>query len=147
MRIVIGVIALVVTTSLFAQKNVFQKKGIALKGYDVVAYFDSKPEMGKKETSTEYNGVRYYFTSEANKQKFEKNPTAYLPAYGGFCAYAMGAKGAKVSVNPETYEIRDGKLYMFYNKGKTNTLELWLQQNPGKLKDKADKNWGKISEK
>ena len=92
MRIVIGVIALVVTTSLFAQKNVFQKKGIALKGYDVVAYFDSKPEMGKKETSTEYNGVRYYFTSEANKQKFEKNPTAYLLAYGGFCAYAIAIR-------------------------------------------------------
>ena len=59
----------------------------------------------------------------------------------------MGAKGSKVSVNPETFEIRDGKLYLFYNRGSTNTLDLWIEQGAEELKAKADKNWKKISSK
>ena len=64
-----------------------------------------------------------------------------------FCAYAMGAKGSKVPVNPETFEIRDGKLYLFYNKGNTNTLTLWTKEGAKELKEKADKNWKKITNK
>ena len=59
----------------------------------------------------------------------------------------MGAKGSKVPVNPKTFEIRDGKLYLFYNKGNTNTLDLWTTEGAEQLKVKADKNWKKINNK
>ena len=53
----------------------------------------------------------------------------------------MGLKGDKVSIDPETFEIREGKLYLFYNAWGTNTLELWLENNPEQLKETADVNW------
>lgn len=132
---------------MIAQKNVFHKKGIAIKGYDVVAYFNGKAVQGSSEFSSTYDGVKYYFSSNENKVSFIKNPKDFLPQYGGFCAYAMGVKGSKVSINPKTFEIRDNKLYLFYNKGRTNTLSLWLDNNPEELKNKADKNWLKSIKK
>ena len=120
------------------------KKGYAANGYDVVSYFEGNPQEGLKEISTEYDGVDYKFSTQAHLTEFKADPTKYIPQYGGYCAYAMAVTSKKVSINPETYEIRDGKLYLFYNAGKTNTLELWLNESPDKLKSKADKNWEKI---
>jgi len=56
----------------------------------------------------------------------------------------MGAKQQKVTINPKTYEIRNGKLYLFYNSWGTNTLSLWLEENPIELAKKADRNWKQI---
>jgi hypothetical protein len=75
--------------------------------------------------------------------KFKANPEKYKPAYGGWCAYAMGENGEKVKVDPETYKIVDGKLYLFYNFWTTNTLDDW-NKNEKKLKEAADRNWSKI---
>lgn len=147
MRASITILLLIISTSLFAQKNYYTKKGVVAKGYDVVSYFSNKAVEGSKEFSTKYDGVSFYFSSKENLQTFQKNPKKYIPEYGGFCAYAMGAKGSKVSINPETFEIRDGKLYLFYNGGKTNTLNLWNQEGAEQLKAKADKNWAKIINK
>ena len=119
----------------------------AVQGYDVVSYFNKEAKEGSKEFSTEHDGVKFYFSSKENLATFKKNPTKYIPQYGGFCAYAVGAYGKKVSINPETYEIRGGKLYLFYNKGNTNTLNLWVKEGPEELKKKADNNWKKIQSK
>lgn len=135
------------SASMYAQKNYYVKKGAVAKGYDVVAYFNNEAKQGSKEISTQYDGVDFYFSSKENLNKFKENPKKYIPQYGGFCAYAMGIKGSKVPINPETFEIRDGKLYLFYNKGKTNTLTLWTREGAEKLKVKADKNWQKITKK
>ncbi len=129
----------------YAQKNTYHKKGIAVEGYDVVAYFNGKARQGNKDFFLSHSGVTYYFTNQNNKKAFQEKPEKYLPQYGGFCAYAMGVNGKKVSINPETFEVREGKLYLFYNKRKTNTLELWRKGDAEKLKQKADKNWKKIS--
>ena len=148
MKNTITILLLVFTTSLFAQKqHYFVKKGAVAKGYDVVAYFDNEAKQGSKKIATEYDGVKFYFSSEENLKKFKKNPTKYIPQYGGFCAYAMGVKGDKVSINPETFEIRDGKLYLFYNSWGTNTLDLWTKEGADQLKEKADQNWEKITTK
>ena len=124
------------------------KDGYIAEGYDVVEYFNNKAIKGKKAYTHTYDGVKYKFSKQENLDKFKSNPTKYTPQYGGWCAYAMGLNGEKVEINPKTFEIRDGKLYLFYNALFTNTLKSWLDEDPEKLKKQADKNWSKsISKK
>ena len=120
------------------------EKGVAINGYDPVSYFDGKPLEGKKELKYTQQGITYYFANQANMDKFKANPSKYEPAYGGWCAYAMGAKGEKVEVNPETYKITDGKLYLFYNAFFNNTLKDW-NKDEKRLMKKADENWKKVN--
>ncbi len=98
---------------------------------------------GSKDLSLFHQGVVYYFSSTANKEEFKKNPARFEPQYGGWCAYAMGAKGEKVSIDPETFKVLGGKLYLFYNKLFNNTLTDWNKDEKS-LKAKADQNWQKI---
>ena len=117
---------------------------VAINGYDPVAYFtENKAKEGSKSIRTDYKGVTYYFASEKDKNLFIASPAKYEPEYGGWCAYAMGAKGEKVEVDPETFKIVDGKLYLFYNKFFNNTLKSWNKDEVG-LKKKADNNWSSI---
>ncbi|NCT94477.1 MAG: YHS domain protein [Chitinophagaceae bacterium] len=134
-----------------AQDPAFRKKhfnvtdGPAIQGYDPVAYFtQQKAIKGKKELAVVYAGITYYFATADNKALFLKNPTAYEPEYGGWCAYAMGAKGEKVSIDPETFKIIDHKLYLFYNRFFNNTLKDWNKDEIN-LKNKADASWQKIT--
>jgi len=113
---------------------------LAVDGYDVVSYFASNPKKGNQKFATTFNGIIYYFSWQTNLDLFKKTPEKYEPAYGGWCAYAMGNTGEKVEVDPETYKIVDGKLYLFYNVFFTNTLPKWNKDDKN-LKTKADKNW------
>lgn len=123
------------------------ENGLAISGYDPVAYFtQSKAIEGDKRWSVFHNGVTYYFSSEQNKETFKKNPGAYEPQYGGWCAYAMGATGEKVEIDPETFKIINGKLYLFYNKFFNNTLKSW-NKDEANLKSKADNNWNRSIQK
>jgi YHS domain-containing protein len=131
----------------FAQKTYYTKKGAVAKGYDVVSYFSKEAKEGSKKLSTEYDGVMFYFSSQENLNTFKAKPTKYVPQYGGFCAYAMASIGKKVPSDPETFEIREGKLYLFYNSWGTNTLNSWIKEGPKQLKEKADENWKKIINK
>lgn len=119
-------------------------EGVAISGYDPVAYFTpGKPTKGSKANAFVYQGVTYYFSSAANKETFMKNPAAYEPSYGGWCSYAMGAKGEKVEVDPKTFKIVNGKLNLFYNKFFNNTLTDWNKDETN-LKKKADASWIKL---
>jgi YHS domain-containing protein len=119
------------------------KSGLAIDGYDPVAYFKSNKAIeGKKEFAVNHQGAVYYFSSTGNKDAFIKNPSAYEPQYGGWCAYAMGKNGAKVNIDPETFKIINGKLYLFYNRFFNNTLTSWNKDETN-LKTKADANWQK----
>lgn len=139
---------LFVTTSSFAQKSTFNiQKGAVAKGYDVVAYFSNQAIEGRKNIATVYQGATFRFSSEENKTQFLANPTKYIPAYGGYCAYAMGKNGDKVTINPETFEIRNQRLYLFYNAWGTNTFALWQKEGPEKLRILADAQWKKSTAK
>jgi YHS domain-containing protein len=130
---------------IFAQQTTnTNKKGFAADGYDVVAYFEGKAKEGEKAFVTEIEGVKYKFASAENLKKFKTNPKKYQPQYGGWCAYALGAKNEKVEINPKTFEIRNGKLYLFYNSWGINTLKLWNEEGAEVLKNKADENWRKL---
>lgn len=129
-------------TMAFAQQVDYNKQSTYVAdGYDVVAYFGDKAVKGSSKFMHTHDGVTYKFSSAENLNKFKENPTAYMPQYGGWCAYAMGAYGDKVAINPKTFEIRDGKLYLFYNAYFTNTLDKWLDEGAEDLKAKADKSW------
>ncbi|MEP2670844.1 MAG: YHS domain-containing (seleno)protein [Cyclobacteriaceae bacterium] len=119
------------------------KKAVALEGYDPVSYFSNKPTEGKSQLSFTYKSITYWFSSQSNLDKFKANPDQYEPAYGGWCAYAMGETGEKVKIDPETYKILNNRLYLFYNFWGNNTLMDW-NKNETALKSKADVNWKKI---
>lgn len=119
-------------------------KGVAIQGYDPVAYFvQGKAIKGSTAFAVNAEGVTYYLSSKANKDLFLKNYKAYEPQYGGWCAYAMGATGEKVEVDPETFKVLDGKLYLFYHTWVNNTLTKW-NKDEQRLKQAADKNWIKL---
>jgi len=120
------------------------EKGLAISGYDPVAYFkNGEAKKGKAACSVSHVGVVYYFASEEHKEFFIKSPANYEPQYGGWCAYAMGDNGKKVAVDPNTFKIINGKLYLFYNAYFNNTLKTWNKDEDA-LKTKADQNWKRI---
>jgi hypothetical protein len=114
--------------------------GVALKGYDVVAYFtEGKPIMGTKEFRHEWQGVKWQFSSAANRDLFAANPSKYAPQYGGYCAFGV-SEGHKAKVDPSVWKIVDGKLYLNYDAGVGNE---WRKDIPGRIA-KANKNWPKV---
>lgn len=130
------------TTKRLQQFNLSNK--VAISGYDPVAYFkQGKAVKGSATYAAKVDGVTYYCSSAANRDLLQKNPTAYEPQYGGWCAYAMGANGEKVEIDPETFKIISGKLYLFYNAYFNNTLTTW-NKSEASLKAKADANWKKF---
>ncbi|KMQ66506.1 YHS domain protein [Chryseobacterium angstadtii] len=139
-------ILLLVNSLFFAQslQHLNHKNGIANYGYDVVSYFSGKPQEGSSKNKVKHMGAEYYFASSQNKAAFQKDPNKYLPQYGGYCAFAMGDTGEKMEINPKTYKITDGKLYLFYNKWFTNTLPSWNKDEKN-LIIKANKNWKKLT--
>ena len=122
-----------------------QKEGIGIQGYDPVAYFtDKKAIKGEEDITETFQGVTYFFKNEENKALFQQRPEKFLPQYGGWCAYAM-AEGEKVRIDPETFKVVDGKLYLFYNFYFNNTLTSWNKDETN-LKKKADLNWKKLTQ-
>ena len=121
--------------------------GFVIDGYDPVAYqISQKAIKGNEAITYMYKGVKYAFASSANRDKFKANPDSYEPMYGGWCAYAMGNSGEKVEIDPETFKIINGRVYLFYNFYFNNTLKSW-NKNEGPLKQKADSNWQKFIHK
>ena len=122
-------------------------KGVAISGYDPVAYFTlSKAVAGKSNINYMLNGATYYFATEANRSMFIKEPGKYEPQYGGWCAYAMATKGEKVEIDPQTFKIVNGKLLLFYNRFFNNTLTSW-NKNEKAFLPQADANWAQTSKK
>ncbi len=120
------------------------ENGLALNGYDPVAYFNqNKAIEGNKSIKATVEGLTYYFSTTSNKDLFLKDFRKYEPQYGGWCAYAMGSSGEKVEIDPETFKINNGKLYLFYHSWVNNTLTKWNEDEKN-LKNKADSNWQKL---
>ena len=120
------------------------KSGLAIQGYDPINYFLGSPKMGSSSYSYKHNGVIYKFVSSKNLELFKTSPSKFEPMYGGWCAYAMGATGEKVEIDPETFKVIDGKLFLFYNAFLNNTLPKW-NKNEKNLNEKANENWVKTN--
>jgi len=115
------------------------RKGVAIEGYDTVAYFDGAPAQGKPEWTASWNGATWWFSSAANRDRFRAAPERYAPQYGGYCAKAV-SEGQTASIDPEAWDVVDGKLYLNYS---PKVRELWREDIPGRIR-RADENWPKI---
>jgi YHS domain-containing protein len=115
-------------------------EGFLIEQYDPVAYFtDGKPIRGKPEIYVEYEGAKYAFASEDHRQRFLADPDKYVPQYGGYCAYGV-AQGGKSDVDPEVWEIVDGRLYLMLSHG---TMSVWQKKKQDYI-EIADKAWQSI---
>ena len=124
-------------------KPTFETEFGAIRGYDPVAYFiEERPVKGSSQFISHHNDADWYFSSQENKELFDKNPEKYSPQYGGYCAYGM-AKGFIVSSDPAAFSLVDDKLYLNYSLGVRKT---WLKDVPGNIEN-ADENWLKKKEK
>lgn len=114
--------------------------GVAIEGYDPVAYFtDGRAVEGKKGFETEWNGATWRFASAEHRDLFAEDPEKYAPQYGGYCAWAV-SQGSTAGIDPEAWKIHDGKLYLNYDK---SVQEKWLADMED-LIAKGDANWPKL---
>jgi len=115
--------------------------GIALHGFDPVAYFTQNQAVkGDAQLTAVYHGVTYEFASKEDQAAFQANPEKYLPQYGGFCAFAV-SKGAKADIDPHAFAINDGKLYV-NNSGRAQ--KLFVDDVKSNI-EKADHNWPDVA--
>ena len=113
---------------------------LGISGYDPVGYFTAQRAIeGSKQYQTQWRGVDYRFSSQANLKAFLAEPERYLPAYGGYCAYAV-ANGYTAKTDPEAWTVVDGRLYLNFNK---SVRSRWLEDVPGHISS-ANQNWPSV---
>lgn len=119
------------------------EQGIALNGYDPVAYFTvGAPTKGNASFTAKYEGASYFFASAENLKKFKANPAAFAPQFGGFCAMGVALE-KKLDGDPAVWKIVDGKLYLNVN---ADVSVAWQRDIPGNL-EKANDYWPEIKGK
>ena len=112
---------------------------LALEGYDPVSYFAGQPAKGDGRFSTTHKGVHYRFTSAQNLARFQANPDAFLPQYGGYCAWAV-SNGYTAKGDPTAWKVVNGKLYLNYD---ATVQKRWIADIPGNIA-KGDHNWPQV---
>lgn len=105
--------ALLATTAAHAQGRAEEQPALALKGFDVVAYFkQSRASKGSPEFPRDFDGARYYFASAQHQAAFSADPDRFLPQFGNYCAMGI-SRGMKKHADPTVFKIIDGRLYVF----------------------------------
>ena len=116
---------------------IFTEDSIAIRGADPVAYFtESRYVPGSTDYTYDWANATWQFASAENRDLFVENPEAYAPQYGGFCAWAV-AEGYTAPVDPNAWEVVDGKLYLNYDAG---IQRRWQRDIPGNIA-RANENW------
>jgi hypothetical protein len=114
--------------------------GLALKGYDAVAYFvEGKAAKGSPAFEYEWNGARWRFANAINRDRFAHSPEAYAPQFGGFCAWAV-SRNYTADIDPQAFDVLNGKLYLNYS---TLVQLRWKVDRAENIR-KADVNWPKL---
>ena len=128
----------ITTLPAFAQTPpTFTRNGLAIGGYDPVAYHTiGMPVRGKEAFSSNYEGATWHFHSAEHKALFDANPAKYAPAYGGYCAYAV-SRGYTAKIEPEAWSIYNDRLYLNYSR---SVRALWELNKSGNV-TAGDKNW------
>jgi YHS domain-containing protein len=124
----------------FAQDKILvntDAAGVALQGYDPVAFFtDKQPVNGDPKFVTKRGGAIYFFASKEHKELFLKDPMKYEPCFGGYCAYGV-SRNKLVEIDVRAFQIVDGKLLLQYSK---DVRDDFNKDSKGNLA-KATGNW------
>ena len=124
------------------QTSFYAADGIAIKGYDPVAYFsEGKPVEGLKEFSYSWQGTEWHFKNLANRDAFKAAPEKYAPQFGGYCAYGA-SQNHKSPTDPVAFTIVNQRLYLNYS---PKVKELWMKDTTGYIV-KARKNWTSLKD-
>lgn len=111
--------------------------GIAIKGYDPVAYFTiGRSVKGSEQFTYEWKGAKWLFSLKEHLDLFTAAPDKYAPKYGGYCAYAV-SQGTTADIDPDSWSIVDGRLYLNLNR---DVQRFWSGNIKGYI-EKADRNW------
>lgn len=114
--------------------------GIVIDGYDPVAYFTlGRATRGTEQHRFQWLESDWHFVNAEHRQLFVDNPDKFTPQYGGYCAMAM-TRGRLVPINPEPWQIVDGKLYLHYS---SRSISGWSVGKAANI-DKANSQWEKI---
>ncbi len=112
-------------------------QGVAVKGYDPVAYFsDNKPVAGRPDITAQHQGVTYRFASVEHRQAFQATPDRYTPQFGGFCAFAI-SRGGIADIDPTQFAVVNDHLYLNNN---VVAQQVWDIDRPGNIRA-GDRNW------
>jgi YHS domain-containing protein len=113
------------------------RQGVALKGYDPVAYYaDGAPTAGDPAFTYQWQGATWQFSTAEHREAFKADPASYAPQFGGYCAFAV-SRGTTADADPQQWAIVDGKLYVNNN---AFAKKLWDQDRPGNIVA-GDANW------
>jgi len=118
------------------------RNNLAVGGYDVVSFHRGNPVEGRPKLTTRWKGAQWQFINQRNLDAFLENPEKYAPAYGGYCAWAV-AKGKLAKGKPKHWTIKDGVLYLNFNK---KIKDRWLKDTDNFI-EQANKKWPGILEK
>lgn len=114
--------------------------GVAIDGYDTVAFFiEGRAVQGRPEFAVVWKGVVWRFVSVDNQYSFEADPRAFAPLFGGYCAYAV-SQGYLMSGSPQSWQIVDGDLFLLYS---PVVQEIW-QSQASDLIALARVNWPEV---
>ena len=87
--------------------------GLAIEGYDPVAYFvDAQPEVGLEDFEASAAGAVWRFRNEGNRASFVAHPEIYGPQFGGYDPFDL-ARGVTYAGNPWFWLISGQRLYLF----------------------------------
>jgi YHS domain-containing protein len=115
-----------------------EDKHLMLFGYDVVSYFaDGKQQKGSPAIKSVYKAVTFRFATPEHKTMFDRSPDKYIPQFGGYCTNGI-VYGIPWGGDADTWEMIDGKLYIFGGKGSHDAFMLDVPRNMAL----ANKYWG-----
>ncbi len=87
--------------------------GLALFGYDPVAYFsDGQAVLGQAQFESQMAGLVWRFKNQGNQLAFLADPTVYIPQFGGYDGVSI-TKGQIVDGNPTIFLTLGNALYLF----------------------------------
>jgi len=114
-----------------------EPSGVAIKGYDTVAYFtEGKAVKGNPKFTHTWHNALWQFENAHHRDLFAADPEPYAPQFGGFCSNALTV-GKVVVADPEQWTIVDGKLYIKYN---SSSRDRWRDNKAAKI-EQANENW------
>lgn len=136
----VPIVGTLVRPALAAEPAIFSTGGVAINGYDPVAYFKKAAAVvGLTEWRHHWQGADWLFASQENLQTFMNASDAYAPQFGGYCAYAV-SKGGLATTDPDAWSVYEGKLYLNFN---TTVRSIWREDIPGNIA-RANANWPQV---